>query len=102
MQELGSPVTAQRQGVEDRSALKAGREWVREAGTASGHVGICQLLALCSPALCTGVSLSPVHGNLCLLQHGDKLMSYSMARDCPTAGTSIHAAGGEDKYLLFH
>lgn len=43
------------------------------------HVGICQLLALCSPALCMGVRLSPVHGSLCLLQHGDKLMSYSMA-----------------------
>lgn len=40
----------------------------------------CHLLALCSPVPFKGVCPPPVHGSLCLLQHGDKLMSCTMSR----------------------
>lgn len=53
---------------------------------------MCQLLALCSPALCMGVFLSPVHGSLPapargqtdVLQHGTMLGHVSIQLEVRT------------------
>lgn len=97
MQELGSSVAAQGQGG-DRSTLK---------GSENGSVGLVQLQ----------VMLGYVSSWLCAPQHsawgfdsvqctGVSACSSMGTNRCPAAwhdaGTCIHAAGGEDKHLLFH